>query len=174
MSFKVKFGISLFFDIVVLLIMPVVIALCGHCLLMFSILAVLIGQWLRIFVITIISTSEYQSIAEFLILFDVIILMRHNQIISVFDRYDPLTLQLLPPVLSSGFTRTQSDDNILNCVYDKPSLSSSSHVAAAAAIDRPRFRRPPPPLPPPYDIQVRGILYSQCQLPTKFSKSILL
>ncbi|XP_039285435.1 protein expanded [Nilaparvata lugens] len=49
-------------------------------------------------------------------------------------RYDPLTLQMMPSVLSSGFTRTQSDDNILNCVYDKP-----------------KFRRPPPP--PPYELQ---------------------
>ncbi|RZF39513.1 hypothetical protein LSTR_LSTR001034 [Laodelphax striatellus] len=49
-------------------------------------------------------------------------------------RYDPLALQIMPSVLSSGFTRTQSDDNILNCVYDKP-----------------KFRRPPPP--PPYELQ---------------------
>ena len=64
-------------------------------------------------------------------------------------RYDPLSIpvavpKLLSPVLGGGggFTRTQSDDNILNCAYEKPNL------------ERARMRRPPPPLPPPYDVQV--------------------
>lgn len=63
-------------------------------------------------------------------------------------RYDPFAIQmsmpkLMSPVLNTGtFTRTQSDDNILNSVYEKPSL------------ERTRIRRPPPPLPPPYNLQV--------------------
>lgn len=61
-------------------------------------------------------------------------------------RYDPVIQMAVPklisPALGSGFTRTQSDDNILNCGYEKPCL------------EVPRIRRPPPPLPPPYDLQV--------------------
>lgn len=63
-------------------------------------------------------------------------------------RYDPFPVQvglskLVSPVLGNGgFTRTQSDDNILNSSYENP------------PIEKPRMRRPPPPIPPPYNIQV--------------------
>jgi len=74
-------------------------------------------------------------------------------------RYDPFSIQLgvpklISPILSGGsFTRTQSDDNILNSAYDKPPL------------ERTRIRRPPPPLPPPYDLQ-REAEAQKKQLPT--------
>uniref|UniRef100_A0A1B6FH14 FERM domain-containing protein n=1 Tax=Cuerna arida TaxID=1464854 RepID=A0A1B6FH14_9HEMI len=73
-------------------------------------------------------------------------------------RYDPFSLQmgmpkLISPILSGGsFTRTQSDDNILNSAYEKPPLER-------------RIRRPPPPLPPPYDMQ-REVDVQKKQLPT--------
>lgn len=63
-------------------------------------------------------------------------------------RYDPFTVQmgmskLISPILSGGsFTRTQSDDNILNSAYEK------------VPLERAKVRRPPPPIPSPYDLQV--------------------
>ncbi|XP_054260749.1 protein expanded-like isoform X2 [Macrosteles quadrilineatus] len=62
-------------------------------------------------------------------------------------RYDPFALQigvpkLISPIVNTGgFTRTQSDDNILNSSYEKPT------------IERIRMRRPPPPIPSAFDLQ---------------------
>uniref|UniRef100_A0A1B6BZW1 FERM domain-containing protein n=1 Tax=Clastoptera arizonana TaxID=38151 RepID=A0A1B6BZW1_9HEMI len=83
-------------------------------------------------------------------------------------RYDPVIQmavpKLVPPVIGGGFSRTQSDDNILNCGYEKPCL------------DVPKIRRPPPPLPPPYDLQnqlpkeknsIQNVTPTKCQIESK-------